>query len=111
MKISFDFDSTLAEDRVQLLYNKLKEDGHDIYITTTRVEKMPNGIVLENRDLWSVCKRLGIDKSKVRFTNGNDKYHILDGFDIHFDDDKIEVDLINENVKGCVGVLVYDPEF
>ena len=109
MKISFDFDSTLAENRIQLLCKKLMDDGHDIYVTTTRLHKMPNGIVLENRDLFATCKKMNIPKENIRFTNGNDKYHILNGFDIHFDDDQIEIDLINENVDGCVGVLIFDP--
>ena len=111
MKISFDFDSTLAEDRTQKLCRRLIEDGHDIYITTTRPHKFPNGVILENRDLFFVADQLGIDKDKIRFTGGTDKYHFLEGFDIHFDDDQVEIELIEEHLENCIGVLILDPEF
>jgi len=111
MKISFDFDSTLAEDRIQRLCAKLQEDGHEIWITTTRPHKLPNGVIIENRDLFKVAKEFNIPTERIRFTGGTDKYHFLEGFDIHFDDDRIEIELIEEHVPSCVGVLIQYPEF
>lgn len=111
MKISFDFDSTLAETRIQRLCKKLIEDGHDIWITTSRPlwVGINNTVKVENRDLFKVAKDLGIIEEKIQFTQGVDKWKFLDGFDIHFDDDRIEVELIEENLPNCVGVLIFDP--
>lgn len=83
--------------------------GHEIYITTTRPELLKDQIKLENRDLWKVVNDLGIKHENVRFTNGTGKYHFLHDFDIHFDDDRIEIELIEEHLTTCVGVLIFDP--
>lgn len=106
MKISFDFDSTLAEDRQQRIAKKFIEEGHDIYITTSRFENI--GIFHSNEIVFNVAEKLGIPKERVRFTNGGDKWELLQDFDLHFDDDQIEIELIEENTK-CIGVLILDP--
>ena len=37
MKISFDFDSTLSEAKIQKLAKKFINDGHEVWITTSRL--------------------------------------------------------------------------
>jgi len=108
MKISFDFDSTLAEDRMQRVAKKLIQAGHEIWITTSRMDNK-HGRPEWNRDVRAVAKMLKIPDERIQMTNGADKWHYLKGFDMHFDDDQIEIELIDENLKECVGVLIFDP--
>lgn len=107
LKISFDFDGVLAEDRTQKVAKKFIETGHDVWITTSRCEEK-YGQPYWNRDLYKVAEILNIPKSKIQLTNGNDKWKYLKDFDIHFDDDQIEIELIEENLPTCTCVLIYD---
>lgn len=102
LKISFDFDSTLAENRMQKLAKKFIDKGADVWVTTSRLDNML-GRPEWNRDLYSVANKLNIPTDKIQITNGADKYLFLKGFDIHFDDSIIEIELIEENLKDCVG--------
>lgn len=102
MKVSFDFDHTLAEKNIQKLANIFIEKGHDVYITTSRFMLSP---FYSNEKVYDVADLLNIPHNKIRFTNGEDKYVFLEDFDIHFDDDITEIELINDNTN-CVGILV-----
>jgi len=108
MKISFDFDSTLAEERMQRVAKKLIQAGHEIWITTSRMDNQ-HGRPERNRDIRAVAKILQIPNERIQMTNGADKWLYLKGFDMHFDDDQIEIELIEENLPECVGVLIFDP--
>lgn len=110
MKVSFDWDSTLAEPRVQNLAKKFIEAGHEVFITTSRTENPPPHARWDNKIIYTIAEKLGIPKENIRFTNYADKYEFLDGFDIHFDDDPEEIRLIEENIK-CVGVIINDFEY
>lgn len=107
MKISFDFDSTLGEDRIQRLAKVMIDNGNDVWITTSRMDEEHGGPNW-NREVFAVAKKLEIPREKIRFTNGADKWLFLNGFDIHFDDDQIEIELMEENACNCVGVLIKD---
>lgn len=109
MKISFDFDSTLSERRIQKLATKFINDGHDVWITTSRRKDPPDNIGWDNVTVFKVAERLGIPTEKIQFTDGKDKFPHLTDFDIHFDDDQIEIELIEENLETCIGVLILDP--
>lgn len=50
-----------------------------------------------------------IPEERIQFTGYVDKWEFLEGFDMHFDDDQIEIDLIEENLPNCVCVLILDP--
>ena len=107
MKVSFDFDSTLSRTDVQEFAKTLIDDGLDVWICTSRLcpEKAPNNEW--NDDLFKVANELGIPKSKVIFTNYEDKAeHLTDDFIWHLDDDWIELDKINKQRK-TVGVSVF----
>lgn len=108
MKISFDFDSTLAEKRMQRLARKLIQAGHEIWITTSRMDNQ-YGRSEWNKDIRAVAKMFQIPDERIQMTNGADKWLYLKGFDIHFDDDQIEIELIEENLIDYVGVLIFDP--
>lgn len=110
MKISFDFDSTLSRKAVQKFAKALIQNGHEIHIVTSRFENPmryndPIIIELGHRDMFNVCKYLGIPRERIHFTNMKDKYHFFQehtDFYFHLDDDEKEVALINEHtfVKG-----------
>ncbi len=111
MRISFDFDGSLAEPRTQRLCEKFIKDGHEVWITTARTSDPYQNIKYGwNKDVFSVAERLGIPHTNIQFTEGNGKYQYLKGFDIHFDDDRTEIELMEEHELECVGVLILDTD-
>ena len=56
-------------------------------------------------DLFEVQTHF-LPKDKIKFTEGEDKWKSLYNFDIHFDDDNVEIELIKENQPDCCGVLI-----
>lgn len=109
MKISFDWDSTLSEERTKRLALKFISEGHDVWITTSRLNEVPINRDWSNDIIFKTAAKLGIPIDNIQFTNGEDKYKFLAGFDMHFDDDQIEIELIEENLTDCIGVLILDP--
>lgn len=113
MKVSFDFDSTLSEEKNQKLAKKFIDAGHDVWITTSRLSSEHGKskgwpwIITQNEYLFEIADKLGISKDKIKFTEGEDKWKSLYTFDIHFDDDINEIELINEHLPNCCGVLIY----
>ena len=102
MKVSFDFDKTLATKKMQVVAKNFVSKGHDVYVTTSRHQISP---FYDNTKVYEIAESVGIPMNKIRFTNGKNKYNFLNDFDIHFDDDNYEIDLINVFTK-CVGILV-----
>ena len=105
MKISFDFDSTLDRGDIQQLALGMVNCGHDVHITTTRRDKI-EFVKLENEEVFTVAEKVGINFDKITFTNMQDKVHFLEGFDMHFDDDEYEIDLITRSKIKCLGILI-----
>jgi hypothetical protein len=109
MKISFDFDSTLSEQRTQNLAHKLMSYGVELWIISSRVNEDRWGW---NKELYRIAEKLHIPKGRIVLTGGDDKWKFCkeNNIDIHFDDDPIEIELIEENYLGCVGVIIFDPD-
>lgn len=113
MKVSFDFDSTLSEEKNQKIAKKFIDNGDEVWITTSRLSsdhgraKGWPWIIRQNEQLFEVAKELGIPEDRIKFTEGEDKWKFLYTFDIHFDDDEYEIESINENLTDCCGVLIY----
>jgi hypothetical protein len=114
-KISFDFDSCLSTKRVQAMARIFIKAGCDVYVTTSRFEdtheivaKWP-WIKEQNKMLYEITDELGIPRENIRFTAMIDKWKVLDGFDIHFDDDEIELEMIKEHLPSCEGIWIYTP--
>jgi len=110
IKISFDFDGTLSDKEsvrnlVKILLNSFDREC-EVHITTSRTTKWNN-----NGDLFHVAESLNIPKERIHFTMLKDKFHFLEGFSFHIDDDEIELDLINSNIPGCTGIQVLSPNF
>lgn len=108
MKISFDFDSTLSRPDIQQIADDLSCRGHDIHITTSRHSVWKWGGINEtfNEDLFEIAEELSISRDKIHFTDMEPKVDFLEGFDMHFDDDEVEIDLINRSKLPCLGILV-----
>ena len=110
MRISFDFDSTLAEKRMQKVAVKFITDGHDVYITTSRMDHYEHEYAKRwNDDVYKVADQLGIARENVQFTNCDIKANYLKGFDMHFDDDIVEIQCIEQKVPECACILIMDP--
>lgn len=112
MKISFDFDATLSRPDIQELAKQLVFLGNDVYIVTSRHLKSSYKLVgggeipFQNEDLFKVAAEVGIPKENIFFTEMQPKVDFLKDFDMHFDDDEVEVDLINRSKIKCLGVLI-----
>ena len=117
-----DFDCTLGETYIQQLTKLLILGGADIWVLTSRTDDYIRfegkiiGYQGFNKDLYGVCQRLGIPKEKILYTNGSYKYELFleHKFDLHFDDDFKEVEMINRNggksmlVDFHLGDLAYE---
>ena len=110
MKISFDFDNTLSEDYIQVIAKALVDNGHDVWIMTARTSRTRNDLFYNHPDIVKVCNKIGISINKIKITEGSMKwsYYLNGDFDLHFDDDWEEVNMIN--IKGGKAVLV-NPDF
>jgi len=106
MKVSFDFDNTLSRKDVQKFAKELVDDGHEVWIVTSRfsneavADKGWYWIVDQNKKLFKVAEECGIKKENIHFTNQQPKVLFLKGkgFLFHLDDDVIELmDIIDSN--------------
>lgn len=105
-KVSFDFDDTLSSGRVQHHARKMKRNGCELWIVTSRLsdEEVCRRRDLEetnwNNDLFFVAKQLNIPKERIVFCSFSPKYEFFwegnDDFVFHLDDDMDEVDGINK---------------
>lgn len=107
MKISFDFDCTLSEPKFQITAKNFIDKGHDVWIVTSRVSQAK--ILTWNDDLFKIAEKLNIPKEKIVFTEGDAKYKYLEEFDLHFDDDQVEIDDISLHCYRCIGILIDEP--
>jgi hypothetical protein len=114
MKVSFDFDGTLRRLDVQQYAKSLVEEGHEVWIVTTRTTT--EDIIARNwhwsKDqniiLFEIAKECGILKEHIVFTDHQDKIHFLKdkGFAFHLDDDSDELLYIIESGDPCRPVNV-----
>ena len=107
-RVSFDYDGTLALPSVEEFAKELVDEGYEVWVVTSRVSdedsvvrpwKSPNW----NDDLFESCERIGIPKSRVKFTAFADKITFLEGmgFAFHLDDDLYELTAIMESKDKC----------
>ena len=113
LKISFDFDSTLTKPVIQKLAETLLDAGCDVWILTSRLNDTwyyPDGSVLKcsgyNYDIRKIAEEIGIPENKILYSEGNLKkdLYFKHKFDLHYDDDSIEVEEINN--AGGMALLV-----
>ena len=66
MKLSFDFDGTLSRKDVQKFAKRLVDEGHEVWIVTSRFDDAEgmaqnwNWIPTQNQKLFKVAEELGI---------------------------------------------------
>ena len=74
MKVSFDFDGTLSRKDVQVFAKDLVNEGHEVWIVTSRFSdeaaKKDNWhwILGQNQKLFDVAQECGIKKENIQFT-------------------------------------------
>lgn len=117
MKVSFDYDGSLADyfdgeinpnkEGIQSLFLELyTSKKHDVYLITRRFgpDFPEEGAGNEFQAVYQLLKNLNIalPKEKIIFTNREYKYSTIHALqiDIHIDDEKRERDLINNFTKG-----------
>lgn len=95
MKISYDYDNTLTEYKVQLLAKERIQKGDEVYIISARSRPGP---------LFKLGAELGIKRSNIFAVGSNlNKIKKVEelGIDLHFDDNPKVIELL-----GKVGRLV-----
>jgi len=95
-KVSFDFDGTLTQKKVQKKALELINDrNYEVYIITKRPY---------DNDVMKLAGELGIKDNNVVFTNGVPKWKkiALLGIDEHYDENNDEIKLIYENTNAIV---------
>lgn len=108
-KISFDFDSTLSRKDIQEFAKELINDGHDVWIVTSRCATEPAlekgwwWVEKQNQELYDVAGEVGIPREKIIFTEHVDKIVYLEGKDFlfHIDDDSHELWEIVKSGDTC----------
>lgn len=102
MRVSFDWDSTLALPRQKRLAFFHKASGHDLWIHTTR---LPND---NNINIFATANDLGIPNERIIFTSCEDKWPFLkeNHIDLHYDDDSMEIEEIEKHYPECIGILI-----
>lgn len=103
MKISFDFDGCLGDNKfVQMMCKMFISSGHDVYILTSRDNRAMNS------DLWKFADEYNIDRKKVFMTNGALKVDLFikNEFDLHFDNSYDEVIAINNRFQETKNPLI-----
>lgn len=93
-RVSFDYDGVLSTKRgmEQAIYQMKK--GNDVYIVTARRKE-------QGKDVYKRADEIGIDHSKIVFTNGEDKWsHLLKHeIDIHYDNNREQIRKIKQNTN------------
>lgn len=92
-RISFDYDGTLSTTKGKELAAEKIASGHDVYIITARMREDNNDAV------YTTAERLGIRRTHIKYTNGQDKWKYMTRYDIdiHYDNNQDQVDKINQN--------------
>lgn len=114
MRVSFDFDGTLADhfdgtpnDQKHKVIEALRDHqarGHDVYIVTKRYspEKSSLGLVNEHIDTLRLAAGLSIPRDRVVFTDRALKADVLHRLrvDRHYDDCEFEADYFLRRYPG-----------
>lgn len=100
MRVSFDYDETLTTAKgQQMALNEIKK-GNEVLILTARQES-------DSVPVYAMAEKLGIKKSNVHFTNGQDKWKFILRYNInkHVDNSQEQIDKIKK-FTTAEGVLL-----
>lgn len=97
--IYFDFDQTLTKTKYRFLAEKFIREGKKVGIITARRES-------DSREVYAMADRLGINHSDVHFTNGEDKWKIIQKLRVttFYDNNPEQINKINKFTK-TLGIL------
>jgi hypothetical protein len=109
-KVSFDFDSTLDNIKVQKYAKVLINDDYEVWVVTNRYDDHTLGILKQikvekpetnNNDVYKVARKLKIPTNHIHFCNKEGKASYLKGksFIWHLDDDIDEIKEIREETN------------
>lgn len=101
MKISFDFDGTLARRKVRAIAWLFLKGGHDVFILSSRSAEDRNVV-----KVYEAAEFLDLPHDKIIFTDGEPKYRFLESFDMHFDNNASEVEMISKHLPSVACFLV-----
>jgi hypothetical protein len=118
-KVSFDFDSTLDREDVQVFAKHLINEGLEVWVTTSRgsdehINKMRVNPATwkypPNHDLYLITNMIGIPRERIQFTTWVDKWTVLNNKDFiwHLDDDEVEIKQMLLNNCDVEGINVED---
>ena len=95
MRVSFDVDGVLDTEGGKRIARRAIDRGDDVFIITARNERLSAGV-------YEIANELGIPRLRVYFTNGADKWRIIDRLDIdlHYDNSREQVDKIEQNTDA-----------
>ncbi len=97
MKVSFDFDGCLGDNKfVQLICKLFQSAGHNVFIITSRDPSQAN------IDVHKLAQNFNIPSENIIMTNGTLKVHaFMENFiDLHFDNSFDEIVAINDMFIG-----------
>lgn len=94
-RVSIDYDGTLSTPKGKLLAERLMREGKTVYIVTARM-------ITQMGPVYDAAKRLGIPRSRVYSTNGQDKYGQINrlGIGTHYDNNEEQVKKINDKTEA-----------
>lgn len=92
--ISFDYDGTLSDPKVQEIAEQAILDDNNVFIITKRQSG--------DKAVLNLAMELGIKKSNVIFTNGEPKwtYLIDNSIDIHYDNEQDEIEQMKQKTSA-----------
>ncbi len=96
MKIGFDFDGTLARRKIRAIAWSFVKGGHELFIVSARSGEDRNVVKVYEMAEW-----LQLPTERIIFTDGQPKHIFLDGFDMYFDNNIDEINLISINLPYC----------
>lgn len=116
MRISFDFDGTLADLGAVQQYCRLvlAQERHEVYIITRRyrAEHPLSEVLDEATPVYELAGKLGVDRERVVFTDREYKAETLNklAIDVHLDDDVVEGLYIRQSGDGCAFICTDSTE-
>jgi len=92
--ISFDYDGTLSEPKVQAIAEDCILNDNNVYIITKRSPT-------DSKEVFDTAMKLGIKKSNIIFTNGEPKWsYLIDcNIDTHYDDMQDEIEQMKQKTS------------
>lgn len=98
MTIIFDFDGVLTSIKIQQLAKKMILEKNDVWIITKRKNDY-------NKEVSSVCSKIGLNITKIIYTNNKSKGELIVGLnaDLYIDNITEEFDYLNNT--NTVGLL------